>query len=80
MPYVLQGTRDLVAYWNTLGRPAPIARIASAIRISRHHLTAPGRDRVSFNHRYGEPEAQSLAALLGVTVQDVTDNAGQILI
>ena len=80
MPYILQGTRGLLRYRNTLGRPCSVHQLAAASRIPLTALTGEGRDRVSFSARYGEREAQAIAALLGVEVSDVTDNADQILI
>ena len=80
MPYILQGTKDLISYWNTLGRPCERGVLAEAVKASRQPFIGAGRDRAGFSHRYGEKEAQSLAAKLGVTVSDVTDNGGQVLI
>lgn len=80
MPYILQGTKDLVDYWKTLGRPCARRRLAEAVKASLINFEADGKGRVSFNHRYGEVEAQNLAAALGVTVANVTTNGGQILI
>lgn len=80
MPYVLQGTVDLLRYRNTLGRPCSRRDMASAIGVPIINFEGPGRDRVSFNARYGQKEAEALAALLGVLVSDVTTNGGQILI
>ena len=80
MPYILQGTEDLISYWNTLGRPCPKVRLAQAIKTPKINMEGTGKDRVSFSARYGEVEAQNLAAALGVDVSDVTTNAGQILI
>ena len=80
MAYILQGTEDLISYWNTLGRPCPLEDMASATRIPKVNLMGAGRDRQSFSARYGESQAQALAAKLGVDVSDVTDNGGQVLI
>lgn len=80
MPYIMQGTVDLLSYWNTRGRPCEIGVMAAAMKAPRAALMGSGRDRISFSAQYGEVEAQDLAAALGVAVQDVTDNAGQILI
>ena len=80
MPYVLQGTKDLISYWNTLGRPCERGDLAEAVKAPRQPFIGAGRDKKSLTVAYGEKEAQTLAAKLGVTVSDVTDNAGQILI
>ena len=80
MPYILQGTRDLLTYWNTLGRPCGREAMAAAIKTPKANLMAAGKDRVSFSTQYGEVEAQNIASVLGVEVSDVTDNAGQVLI
>lgn len=80
MPYILQGTRDLVAYWNTLGRPCRMEDLASSTGIPKVNFMGGGRDRKSFEASYGEVEAQKLAGRLGVAVADVTENGGQVLI
>lgn len=80
MPYILQGTKDLLTYWNTLGRPCGLDVLSAAAKIRKIDLMGVGRDRVSFSAQYGIVEAESIAGALGVAVQDVTDNAGQILI
>lgn len=80
MPYVLNGTRTLLNYWNTLGRPCEIKDLAATTGIPRINFMGTGRDRVSETYKYGEVQAQALAGLLGVSVSDVTDNGGQILI
>ena len=79
MPYILQGTRDLIEYRHTLGRPCSIRQMADATKIPIINFMGAGKDRRSFSAQYGEVEAQNLAALLGVAVNDVTDNAGQFL-
>ena len=80
MPYILNGTKTLLAYRNTLGRPCSRDQMANAIMAPRILFTGEGRDAQSLTLQYGESEAQSLAAALGVNVSDVTDNGGQILI
>lgn len=80
MPYILQGTKDLLRYRHTLGRPCNIHDMAAAIGVPRINFEGGGRDKVSFTAKYGEKQAQALAALLGVLVSDVTTNGGQILI
>lgn len=80
MPYILQGTKDLLNYRHTLGRPCPRHAMAAAIGVPAINFEGTGRDRVSFNAKYGEKEAQALAALLGVNVSDVSTNGGQVLI
>lgn len=80
MPYILNGTVDLLAYRNTLGRPCSIDRMANAIKAPRIAFQGAGRTRRSFTARYGEVEAANLAAALGVDIADVTTNGGQILI
>lgn len=80
MPYILQGTRDLIGYWNTLGRPCDLLDLATTIKQPKIAFTGNGRDRRSFTCQYGEVEAQALAAKLGVTVANVTTNGGQILV
>lgn len=80
MPYILIGTRLLLDYRRQLGRPCSRDQMANAIKTPCINLQGSGRDQSSKTIQYGEVEAQSLAACLGVTVQNVTDNGGQILI
>lgn len=80
MAYILQGTFDLLSYWNTLGRPCSIVAMATAIKQNQINFMSGGKDRISFNCQYGEVEAQNLAVALGVAVADVTTNGGQIQI
>lgn len=80
MPYILKGTKDLITYWRTLGRPCMKRDMAASIKSPRINFEADGRDPVSLSVTYGEVEAQNLAACLGVTVANVTTNGGQILI
>lgn len=78
--YVLRGTKNLVSYMRTLGVDTHTGRIkvASTLRMPVIYLTGPGRDGSSFmSRRYTEAEAQSLAAILGVSVANVTTNGGQ---
>lgn len=80
MPYVINGTRTLIGYWRTLGRPCDRDKLSSAIKSPKIYFTGEGRDTQSLKLNYGEVEAQNLAAALGVAVSDVTTNGGQILI
>lgn len=80
MAYILNGTRDLLSYWNTLGRPCDRDRLSNAIKAPKLAFTGAGRDARSYSAKYEEKEAQSLAAALGVTVANVTTNGGQVLI
>lgn len=80
MPYILLGTKDLMAYRHTLGRPCMRKDMANAIGVPIINFEGIGRDKVSFTAKYGEAQAQALAAVLGVQVSDVTTNGGQILI
>ena len=80
MPYILQGTIDLLNYRHTLGRPCSIEQMSQATRILAIHFRNNGKTRVAFSAQYGEREAQALAALLGVAVSDVSENGGQVLI
>lgn len=80
MPYILKGTKDLMAYRRTLGNPCMRRDIAAATKIPIINFEGIGRDPVSFTAQYGEVEAQNLAAILGVQVSDVTTNGGQIQI
>ena len=70
----------MLDYWNTLGRPCDLNALASATKINKINFVAGGRDEKSETFKYGEVEAQNLAAALGVAVADVTTNGGQILI
>lgn len=80
MPYILNGTKDLLTYWNTLGRPCEQRALSQAIGATKLPFTGSGRDKVSYTVQYGEVQAQNLAAALGVAVSDVTTNGGQIQI
>lgn len=80
MPYILKGTKDLIGYWKTLGRPCSKRDLANSIKSPIINFEAHGRDPVSLSLKYGEIEAQNLAAKLGVNVSDVTTNGGQIQI
>ena len=80
MPYVLNGTRTLISYWNTLGRPCDRDALAAAVKHPKILFTGGGRDSISAKLQYGEVEAQNLAMALGETVENVTTNGGQILI
>lgn len=80
MAYILNGTKTLINYWETLGRPCDRRDLASAIKTPKINFTGTGRDTQSFKLQYGEKEAQNLAFVLGVQVSDVTTNGGQILI
>lgn len=78
--YILQGTKNLIAYWHTLGKPCDRDALASATKIPKINFISSGRDSASENFQYGETEAQNLAMVLGVQVSDVTTNGGQIQI
>lgn len=80
MPYILNGSKDLISYWNTLGRPCGVGHLAQSVKQPRIAFIGAGRDPVSFSCQYGEIEAQDLASALGTTVANVTTNGGQILI
>jgi hypothetical protein len=80
MPYIMKGTKAILRYRNTLGRPCSVDRMANAIKAPKILFTGEGRDPESATIRYGEVEAQALAGSLGVTVANVTTNGGQILI
>jgi len=80
MPYILNGTRTLIDYWNTLGRPCRKERLSESIKSPKINFQGVGRDIRSLSLQYGEVEAQNLAGALGVNVSDVTTNGGQILI
>lgn len=80
MPYILKGTKNLVSYWNTLGRPCELMDLAAAVNMGVIHFQGAGRDSVSESVSYGEVQAQNLAKALGVTVANVTTNGGQIQI
>lgn len=80
MPYLMIGTKDILNYRRTLGRPCSKPQMAAALKTPLINLEAEGRDPQSLTLKYGEVEAQDLAALLGVTVANVTTNGGQILI
>lgn len=80
MPYVLNGTRTLINYWHILGKPCRKEQIAEAVKVPKILFQGTGRDTQSLVIQYGQKEAENLAAALGVTVSDVTDNGGQVLI
>lgn len=77
MAYILRGTRTLLDYWKTLGRPCNKRELAYAIKSTMINFESSGRDKVSLTLKYGEKEAQNLATLLGTSVANVTTNGGQ---
>lgn len=80
MPYILKGTKNLMDYWRSLGRPCERRSVAAALKTPIINFESKGREEASLTIQYGEIEAQNLAAALGVQVSDVTTNGGQILI
>lgn len=80
MPYVLQGTKRLIEYWNILGRPCSIRELSTATGIPKINFMGAGKDKQSFTARYGEVQAQNLAVVLGTTVNNINLSGDQFLI
>lgn len=80
MPYILQGTKGILNYWNILGRPCEVRRLAHAVKSPVINFAGVGRDKQSLTISYGETEAQNLAAALGTTVNNVSLSGDQVLI
>lgn len=82
--YVLRGTRNLIRYMRTQGVDTnqARARCAAALNIPVILFREPdGVDGGSYvSPRYAEHQAQALAAIMGVTVADVTTNGGQEIV
>lgn len=49
MPYYLKGTKSLISYWNTLGRPVGVGHLAQAVKQPRLAFIGAGRDQESFS-------------------------------
>jgi hypothetical protein len=80
MPYVLQGTRKLLEYWNILGRPCDIRDLSVATGIPKINFMGAGKDKNSFTATYGEVQAQNLAVVMGTTVNNINLSGDQVLI
>ena len=80
MPYILNGTKALIQYWEILGRPCELKDMANAIKAPEIAFMGVGRDRESAKFTYGEVEAQNLAAVMGTTVNNISLTGDQILI
>lgn len=80
MAYILQGTRRLLEYWNTLGRPCDIRDLSVSTGIPVINFMDGGRDKVSGTFQYGEVQAQNLANVMGTTVNNINLSGDQILI
>lgn len=77
--YVFGGTRNLVAYRNSLNVKVTNEQIAAAIKsdIDAIDLAGNGRTRTSFvSSRFDQASAEAVAALLGVSVANLITNAG----
>lgn len=76
--YILRGSKTLLDYRNSLNIPVTREQIASSIGEDVLPFAGPGRAGSSWmSRRYTEAQAQALAALLGVSVANVTTNGGQ---
>lgn len=76
--YILRGTRKILTYRDSLNVPVTREQIAASIGEDVLPFSSIGRDGSSFlSRRYSEAQAQALAALLGVSVANVTTNGGQ---
>lgn len=77
--YILRGTKRLVNYRNSLNVKVTNEQLAGAVaNLNVIDFAGGGRDGSSFvSGRYTQAEAESLAALLGVSVANVTTNGGQ---
>mgnify|MGYP003394234234 CR=1 FL=1 len=71
MPYIIKGTKGILSYWNTLGRPCDIRDISAATKIPMINFLGVGRDGVSFTAQFGEVEAQAVAGVMGTTVSNL---------
>lgn len=80
MPYILQGTKGLLDYWNRLGRPCDLDAISAATGIPKVNFMGVGRDKESFTATYGEEDAQALASVMGTTVANISASGDQVLI
>ena len=76
--YILRGTKSLVDYRNSLNVDVKNEQMASALNIPVINFVNGGRDGSSYvSSKYSEAQAQAIAGLLGVTVENVTTNGGQ---
>ena len=65
-------------YRDSLNVPVTNEQMSSALNIPVIQFAGGGRDGTGFvSAKYPEQNAQGLAALLGVTVANVTTNGGQ---
>lgn len=79
--YVLRGTKKLLQYRDSLNVKVTREQMASAIGEDVLHFAGNGQDGVSFvSPKYNQAEAEALAALLGVSVANVTTNGGQEIV
>ena len=79
--YIMRGTRSLLRYKRTLASEVPNERLAATIGIPLIHMNGAGVDGPQFvSAKYKEAQAQALAALLGVSVANVTTNGGQEIV
>lgn len=79
--YILRGTKLILAYRDSLNVPVTREQICASINEDVLPFAGPGRDGSSWmSRRYSEAQAQALAALLGVSVANVTTNGGQEIV
>lgn len=78
---MIRGGKKLVDYRDSLNVPVSNERMAAAIGIPVIVLSGGGQKGSSYiSPKYTEAKAQALAALLGVTVANVTTNGGQEIV
>lgn len=76
--YVLRGTKKLLLYRRSLNVPVTREQLAGALKLPVGAFAGDGKDGTSYvSPRYDETKAQAVAALLGVSVANVTTNGGQ---
>lgn len=78
--YVLRGTKSLLNYRRTLNVPITSERMAAAVGEDVLPFSGTGIAGPWTSRRYTQAQAEALAALLGVTVANVTTNGGQEIV